>query len=45
VTTLSVHGRNLLERRAYPSGDVSGGVPRYFILAPRSVDLTLTIRR
>ncbi|HWP72285.1 MAG TPA: TonB-dependent receptor [Gemmatimonadaceae bacterium] len=44
-TTLSVYGRNLLERRAYPSGDVSGGVPRYFILAPRSVDVTLTVRR
>lgn len=41
-----VVGRNLLDRRAYPSGDVSGsGVPRYFILAPRSADLTVTFRR
>ncbi len=45
-STLLVQGRNLLNRRAYPSGDVSGaGVPRYFILAPRSVDLSLTLRR
>jgi iron complex outermembrane receptor protein len=42
--TLLVQGRNLLDRRAYPSGDVSGsGVPRYFILAPRSVDVTLRL--
>ena len=45
-TTLAVYGRNLLDRRAYPSGDVSGdGVPRYFILAPRSVDVTIRIAR
>ena len=44
--TLSIHGRNLLNRRAYPSGDVSGdGTPRYFILAPTSVDVTLILRR
>jgi iron complex outermembrane receptor protein len=43
---MSVYGRNLLNRRAYPSGDVSGnGVPRYFILAPASVDVTVTLRR
>jgi outer membrane receptor protein involved in Fe transport len=43
-SALSVYGRNLLNRRAYPSGDVSGdGVPRFFILAPRSVDFTLRI--
>jgi iron complex outermembrane receptor protein len=40
---LLVQGRNLLSRHAYPSGDVSGGVPRYFILAPASVDVTLRI--
>jgi len=45
-STLSVYGRNLLDRRAYPSGDVSGdGTPRYFILAPRSLDVALTLRR
>jgi iron complex outermembrane recepter protein len=42
--TLLVQGRNLLDRRAYPSGDVSGsGTPRYFILAPRSVDISVSI--
>jgi iron complex outermembrane receptor protein len=42
--TLSAHGRNLLDRHAYPSGDVSSeGVPRYFILAPRSLDVTLRL--
>jgi hypothetical protein len=41
--SLLLQGRNLLDRRAYTSGDVSGGVPRYFILAPRSLDLTLRI--
>ncbi|WP_025410018.1 TonB-dependent receptor [Gemmatirosa kalamazoonensis] len=42
--TLLVQGRNLLDRRAYPSGDVSGsGVPRYFILSPRSVDVTVRV--
>jgi iron complex outermembrane receptor protein len=45
-STLSIYGRNLLNRRAYPSGDVSGdGVPRYFILAPASVDVTVTLRQ
>ena len=45
-STLSVYGRNLLDRRAYPSGDVSSdGTPRYFILAPRNVDVTISIRR
>ncbi len=35
---LLIEGRNLLDRRAYPSGDVSGeGVARYYILAPRNV--------
>ena len=44
--TLSLYGRNLLSRRAYPSGDVSSdGTPRFFILAPTSVDVTLTLRR
>jgi outer membrane receptor protein involved in Fe transport len=42
--TLLLQGRNLLDRYAYPSGDVSGsGVPRYYILAPRSVDVTMRI--
>lgn len=42
--TVTVNGRNLLDRRAYPTGDVSGsGVPRYLILAPRSVDVTLRL--
>ena len=45
TTTLNVYGRNLLNRHAYPSGDVSGGVPRYFILAPASVDVSVTLRR
>jgi iron complex outermembrane receptor protein len=41
---LQIQGRNLLDRRAYPSGDVSGGgVPRYYILAPRSVDATVRV--
>ena len=44
--TVAVYGRNLLNRRAYPSGDVSGdGTPRYFILSPGSIDVTFTIRR
>jgi len=44
--TLALYGRNLLNRRAYPSGDVSGdGTPRFFILAPTSFDVTLTLRR
>jgi iron complex outermembrane receptor protein len=43
-TSLGINGRNLLNRRAYPSGDVSSdGTPRYFILAPRSVDVTIRI--
>lgn len=42
--TLSVQGRNLLDRYAYPTGDVSGsGVPRYIILAPRSVDVSVRV--
>ena len=45
TSTVSLYGRNLLNRRAYPSGDVSGGVPRYFILAPTSLDVTVTLRR
>jgi iron complex outermembrane receptor protein len=44
-STLALYGRNLLNRHAYPSGDVSGGVPRYFILAPASIDVTVTVRR
>ncbi len=41
---LLVEGRNLLDRRAYPSGDVSGdGLARYYILAPRSVVATLRL--
>ncbi len=45
-TTFAVYGRNLLNRPAYTSGDVSSdGTPRYFILAPRSLDVTLTLRR
>jgi len=44
--TVGIYGRNLLDRRAYPSGDVSSdGTPRYFILAPTSLDVTLTLRR
>ena len=44
--TVALYGRNLLNRRAYPSGDVSSdGTPRYFILAPTSVDVSFTIRR
>jgi iron complex outermembrane receptor protein len=43
---IHVQGRNLLDRFALPSGDVSSsGVPRYFILAPRSLDVSVTIRR
>ena len=43
---IGAYGRNLLNRRAFPSGDVSGaGEPRYFIMAPRSLDLTFTITR
>jgi iron complex outermembrane receptor protein len=46
TSTLALYGRNLLNRRAYPSGDVSSaGTPRYFILAPTSLDVTLTLRR
>ncbi|GJG88493.1 TonB-dependent receptor [Gemmatimonadetes bacterium T265] len=41
---LLVEGRNLLDRRAYPSGDVSGdGVARYYVLAPRNVVATLRL--
>ena len=39
-----VQGRNLLDRRAYPSGNVSGsGVPRYYILAPRHLAVTARV--
>ena len=39
--TVLVQARNLLDRRAYPSGNVSGsGVARYYILAPRNVVVT-----
>lgn len=42
---LLVQGRNLLDRLAYPSGNVSSrGVPRYFVLAPRSVEVTARLR-
>ena len=45
-TSLGIYGRNLLNRRAYPSGDVSSdGTPRYFILAPRSLDVIARIAR
>ena len=41
---LLIEGRNLLDRRAYPSGDVSGGgVARYYILAPRNVVASLRL--
>jgi iron complex outermembrane recepter protein len=44
--TVAIYGRNLFNRRAYPSGDVaSDGTPRFFILAPRSFDITLSVRR
>jgi outer membrane receptor protein involved in Fe transport len=46
AATVAIYGRNLLNRRAYPSGDVSSdGSPRYFIFAPRSVDVTFSLRR
>lgn len=42
--TLAIQARNLLDRHAYPTGDVSGdGIPRYIILAPRSVDVTVRV--
>ena len=41
---LLVQGRNLLDRRAYPSGDVSAtGEALYYILAPRSVAVSLRL--
>jgi len=43
-TTVVITGRNLLDRYAYPTGDVSENVPRYIILAPSSVDVTLRVR-
>jgi iron complex outermembrane receptor protein len=43
--SLALQVRNLLDRRAYPSGDVSDGIARYFILAPRSVDVTVRLTR
>ncbi|GLC27432.1 TonB-dependent receptor [Roseisolibacter agri] len=42
---LLVQGRNLLDRFALTAGDVSSrGVPRYFILAPRSVEVNARLR-
>lgn len=42
--SLQLTTRNLLDRRAYPSGNVSShGVPRYYILAPRSIDATVKV--
>ena len=43
-TTVVITGRNLLDRHAYPTGDVSEDVPRYIILAPSSVDVTVRVR-
>jgi outer membrane receptor protein involved in Fe transport len=40
---LLVQGRNLLDRLAFTAGDVSDGVPRYFVLAPRSVEVTARV--
>ena len=46
ATTVALNGRNLLNRRAFPAGDVSSaGEPRYFIMAPRSLDLSVSIGR
>jgi hypothetical protein len=42
---LTIQGRNLLNRRAYPSGSVSGGEALYYIMAPRSVDVSLKLTR
>lgn len=39
-----VQGRNLLNRLAFPSGDVNRGTARYFILAPRNVEVTARLR-
>ncbi len=39
-----VQGRNLFDRLAFPSGDVRDGVARYFVLAPRSVEVTARLR-
>jgi len=39
-----VQGRNLLDRLAFPSGDVREGTARYFVLAPRSVEVTARVR-
>jgi iron complex outermembrane recepter protein len=41
--TLQLVGRNLLDRHAYPSGNVSGSEPLYYILAPRSIDATVRV--
>jgi iron complex outermembrane receptor protein len=42
---LLVQGRNLLDRFALTSGDISSrGVPRYFVLAPRSLEVTARLR-
>ena len=40
---LLLQGRNLLDRLAFPAGDVSDGVPRYFVLAPRSAEVMLRL--
>lgn len=46
AVTVAMYIRNLLDRRVYTSGDVSSdGTPRYFILAPRSLDVTVRIER
>jgi iron complex outermembrane receptor protein len=39
-----VQGRNLLDRLAFPSGDVKSGVGRYFVLAPRNAEVTARLR-
>ncbi|MGZ8411159.1 MAG: TonB-dependent receptor [Gemmatirosa sp.] len=42
---LLIQGRNLLDRFALTAGDVSSrGVPRFFILAPRSIEVNARLR-
>jgi iron complex outermembrane receptor protein len=42
---LLLQGRNLLDRFALTAGDISSrGVPRYFILAPRSLEVMARLR-
>ncbi len=41
--TLTLQIRNVLNRFALPSGDVSGGEARYFVLAPRSLDVMMRV--